>query len=164
MTDRLDLAMLHRPALRERIGKIERHTVDFLVNGVSLFSATNAGQQDVCGCFSPDYATCGNELARDENERLARIFTFESRAPIAPDRVALFICPECGDLGCGAITFKLSRGGGTVRWSEFAYENNYDPEETNFERYAAIGPFEFTFDAYRAVIARAASSEPLSAR
>ncbi len=133
--------------------------MDFLVNGMSLFSATKAGSRDMCGCFSPDYATCGNELARDENERLAKIFTGEAPAPIDPDRVALFICPQCGDLGCGAITFRLSYGTNTVRWSDFAYENNYMAEQTDFESFATLGPFEFDRDAYRAVISRAAGYE-----
>ncbi len=68
MTDRLDVAMRYRPANRDIRGKIiagtERHSVDFVVNGLSLFAATGADAMDMCGCFSPDYATCGNELAR----------------------------------------------------------------------------------------------------
>jgi hypothetical protein len=41
MADNLDIAMLYRPCLRDRKGSLvastQRRTVDFLVNGVSLF-------------------------------------------------------------------------------------------------------------------------------
>jgi len=126
------------------------------VNGVSLFSKTGAGERDLWGRFSPDYANCGNKLARDENERIAKTFSFESPADIAEDRVALFVCPQCGDLGCGAITCRLSRHGETVRWSQFAYEDGFDDDQNDFERYSAIGPFEFATDEYLAAIANAA--------
>jgi hypothetical protein len=161
MTDRLDIAMLHRAAHREKIlTRAERHSVDFVVDGVSLFAATRAGALDLCGCFSPDYATWPNELVRDENERMAKIFTFESPPEIERDRVALFICPQCGDLACGAITFRLSRADDTVRWSDFAFENGYDEEQTDFDSYSAIGPFEFAVEDYMAVIRRAVIARP----
>jgi len=159
MRDQLDIAMLHRTGSS---GRLERHSVDFIINGNSLFLATNAGQLDMCGCFSPDYFTSENELARKENARIAKMFTFELPANIAPDRVAVFVCPECGDLGCGAITFQLSRDGDTVRWANFAYENGYDQLQS--EKYSTIGPFEFQFRAYLAVIRRASSSAPMSVR
>jgi hypothetical protein len=165
MTDRLDIAMLYRPPVRATGGgaviNSERHTIDFSINGISLFTATTAYRHDLCGCFSPDYATCGNELARNENERIAKIFSFESPSEIGADRVALFVCPQCGDLACGAITFQLSRVDDTVRWSHFAYENGYDEAQTDFESYSAIGPFEFAFDTYSEVIRRASSSRPM---
>ena len=164
MTNRLDIAMLHRPAQRDIRGKIiagtERHSVDFVVDGLSLFAATGADAMDMCGCFSPDYATCGNELARHENERMSNIFTFEAPPEIKQDRLALFVCSHCGDLACGAITFRLSRAGDTVRWSDFAYENGYDEDETDFETYSSVGPFEFGIDEYLALIRRAVSARP----
>ena len=162
MTDLLDVAMLYRPTRRDIRGRevvnSERRTIDFFVNGISLFTATNAYRHDLCGCFSPDYVTSENELTRNENQRIAKIFSFESPTEIGRDRVALFICPQCGDLACGAITFQLSRVGDTVRWSHFAHENGYDETETDFDGYSAVGPFEFAFDGYREVIRSASSS------
>src|SRR5207253_8440966 len=132
MTDRLDGALLHR-----HFGQHKQvlHSVDFLVNGVSLLSATKAGQRDLTGCFM--------SLAVDGyNERLARIFTGELVADQLPgDRIPLFVCPYCGDAGCGAITFKLTRRGEPVSWSHFAYENSWDDQVTDFESYSTFGPF-----------------------
>jgi len=46
MPDCLDIAILYRPARHDIRGKIvtdsERHSVDFVVDGVSLFAATRA--------------------------------------------------------------------------------------------------------------------------
>ena len=159
MSDDLDIAMLYRPGAP---GRRERRTVDFIINGKSLFAATNAGRLDMCGCFSPDYFSSENALARDVNEHVAKIFTFEAPTDVAPNRVALFVCPECGDLACGAITFELSRDGDTVRWAHFAYENGYDDTQTDFDTYAGIGPFEFQFGPYADIIRKASAPDTMS--
>ena len=43
-----------------------------------------------------------------------------------------------------------------MRWSNFAYENGLCEDQTDFETYSAIGPFEFGLDEYLTVIRRAA--------
>jgi hypothetical protein len=146
MTDRLDVALLHR---HFEPRKQELYSVDFLVNGVSLLSATKAEQRDLTGCFM--------SLTVDgENERLAKVFTGELVADQFPeDRIPLFVCPYCGDAGCGAITFKLTRHGKLVRWSHFAYENTWDDQVTDFESYSTLGPFEFDLASYKLTIQRA---------
>jgi hypothetical protein len=146
MTDRLDVALLHRHFEQH---KQELYSVDFLVNGVSLLSATKARQRDLTGCFM--------SLAVDgESERLAKIFTGELVADQLPgDRIPLFVCPFCGDAGCGAITFKLTRRGELVSWSHFAYENTWDGQVTDFGSYSTLGPFEFDLASYKSIIQRA---------
>jgi len=63
------------------------------------------------------------------------------------DRVALYICPECGDLGCGAVTAKISVHDDVVTWSDFGYENTY--EDAMFpDTLSAIGPFTFELREY----------------
>jgi hypothetical protein len=42
-------------------------------------------------------------------------------------RVLLYVCPECGDIGCGAYAVRVERGSGVVRWVDFAYVNGYEP-------------------------------------
>lgn len=60
-----------------------------------------------------------------------------------PDRrVALFVCKECGDLGCGALSVDIERVDSSVRWREFGWEDSTD------ERFESTGePREFTFEA-----------------
>jgi hypothetical protein len=60
----------------------------------------------------------------------------------------LFVCPECGDLGCGSITVEMSITQGRIVWCDFAYENNYDPTMTERDWFAAVWPFAFEPDQY----------------
>jgi hypothetical protein len=73
-------------------------------------------------------------------------------------RQALYVCPECGDLGCGAISAVVTREGGYFVWKDFAYYNsiNYSNQDPNApysptispEGYEDIGPFIFEAGSY----------------
>ncbi|MCT1459619.1 hypothetical protein M3G03_08720 [Aestuariimicrobium sp. p3-SID1156] len=57
-------------------------------------------------------------------------------------RAELYVCRECGDLGCGALTVNIERGGQLVHWSQFGWEDDLS------ESYASVeSPMEFTFEA-----------------
>jgi hypothetical protein len=149
MADHLELATLHRIGSADPL-KQERYTFDFMVNGVSLFEATQASISDMCGCFSDPRLE--HELAHRLNFRIASLLT--SDVPVCTGhRVALFVCPECGDLACGAITVRVSRNELGVRWSDFAYENGYEAES----KLDNIGPFEFEWGTYLTEIRRASA-------
>lgn len=62
-------------------------------------------------------------------------------------RVSLYICPECGDIGCGAITVRIERRGLEIIWSDFGYENNYE-NNVELESFCSIGPFHFDLNTY----------------
>jgi hypothetical protein len=166
--DKLDIAILHRPGEIGPSGTIkhERYSVDFLVNGMSLFKATKAGERDLSGCF---WIAGLDPSIKAHNETMAEQLTFarapairEMDGPIERHRVTLFVCSECADLGCGAITAEIARDGDLIVWSRFAYQNNWqDADGTNwddFDSYRSIGPFHFAWDSYRTVIHRAAAS------
>jgi hypothetical protein len=165
VTDTLDIAILHRPGKVTGNVVTMRRSVDFLVDGLSLFEATKAYKLGLGGCF---LAADGDARIKACNQEAAGQFTFERPAPeiremdgtIGRHRVMLFVCSACGDLGCGAITAEIARDGEFVVWSRFAYQNNYcDADGTNwddFEAYKPIGPFRFAWDAYKEAIQRAA--------
>ncbi|MFC6006954.1 hypothetical protein ACFQDO_07405 [Angustibacter luteus] len=44
-------------------------------------------------------------------------------------RIFLFVCGACGDLACGAVTARLQVGTELTTWSQFAWENGYEPPE-----------------------------------
>ncbi|MEV4596622.1 hypothetical protein AB0K15_04390 [Amycolatopsis sp. NPDC049253] len=69
-----------------------------------------------------------------------------------PDgRVPLFVCPEGGALGCGAVTVVLERTAGEVVWRDFGRQTDYDPAVSR-ERYAGLGPFRFSRAQYDAAL------------
>jgi hypothetical protein len=72
MADHLELATLHRIGSADPL-KQERYTFDFMVNGVSLFEATQASISDMCGCFSDPRLE--HELAHRLNFRIASLLT-----------------------------------------------------------------------------------------
>jgi hypothetical protein len=41
-------------------------------------------------------------------------------------RVCVYVCPECGDLGCGAVTIRLVLTDHSVEWRDWGYQNDYD--------------------------------------
>lgn len=157
MVNRLDIALLHRPGeiwrggflgLQNQGGRTERFTFDFVVDGTRLYSLVKEG--DLSGAFltKRDKYFRGGAFNRQQEP----IFL---GAALDAQRLELYICPECGDLGCGAITCDLTRSGDKITWSRFGYENGYDEAMSDFESYADIGPFEFNAAQYAEAIGRA---------
>jgi hypothetical protein len=72
-----------------------------------------------------------------------------------------FVCPECGDLGCG-VTVAVQREGSTITWSDFRWEVNwFDPENPDaFTKSFELGPFRFDYNEYAGVLNRAQLQQP----
>lgn len=66
-------------------------------------------------------------------------------------RTPLYICAECGDVGCGAVTAEIEVLEEQVVWRRFGYENSYEDfgADAVFE---GVGPFVFTRSNYEAVL------------
>jgi hypothetical protein len=121
----------------------DRWTFDFLVDRQSLASLLGATERDLVGRLDRN--------DREENARSIRVLTCAAAPDFGHDRIMLFVCPECADLGCGAITAALKLDGDTITWADFRHENNYDESMTT--RFPGIGPFAFDARAYRSVVA-----------
>jgi hypothetical protein len=117
-------------------GRTERRYLDFVVDGISLYDRLAVGDQvTALGCWSPDL----------EREHIQQLLSASGRVP-------LYVCAECGDLGCGAITALVERGPDGFVWRDFASENNYDASITDAESYRAVGPFVFNKTEYWCVL------------
>ena len=153
--DTISIGNLFRKGTSENgMTRKERHSVDFVVNGISLFVGLGAGKHDMCGRFSRE--------TPEWNHDSARTFCLEGAADVGLEhgRVMLFVCSECGDLACGAITCRIRKDGESYIWESFAYENGYDAGMTDFASYSHMGPFRFSKEQYRKVILGAESIEP----
>lgn len=140
--DRLEIGLLHRAGGDMQT---DRHTTDFIINGVSLFAATGASQSDLCGRFARG--------DRSGNRRLQAIFMLQAPDEpygLPPGEVAFFVCPECGDLECGAVRGTIARDGPDIVWSDFT--NSLSLSALHEQR----GPFHFPQAEYEAAITRAA--------
>lgn len=50
------------------------------------------------------------------------------QARLPAGRVELYVCRECGDLGCGALTVNIERSGQMVRWNQFGWDGSHHEE------------------------------------
>ncbi len=65
-------------------------------------------------------------------------------------RCSLYVCGECGDLSCGAVTVRVRRTPAGIEWADFAFEVDYlnAPMDTMPD----VGPFVFEEPHYRQLL------------
>lgn len=139
MDSRLELSALTRTGVQNPNGtfKSERHFLDFVIDGQSLWETLR----------KPDMVSvlCAEYIEKETVNAMSRLL-LNLKADLPNGRRSLFICSECGDLGCGAITAVVERRCESFTWSAFGYENNYE-DQISLDAYKSIGPF--TFDAIK---------------
>ena len=111
-------------------GRTQRDFLDFVIDGQPLSELV--GDQISClGWFVPE-----------ENARAVRRLLLKEPADLPNNRRTLYVCPECGDLGCGAVTLVVERAGDKIIWRDFGYENGYEGI-IYADDFAGVGPFTF---------------------
>ena len=123
-------------------GRTERKYLDFVVDDESLHDQLRVGDQvTALGCWPP----------ASERKHIQQLLSASGRIPP-------YVCAECGDLGCGAITVLVERTLDGFVWRDFAFENKYDASMTDAESYRAVGPFVFNNREYWQVLNERATS------
>ena len=134
--DTLTLGQGHRKGqvVKNRITKVERHYIDFIVSGQSLGQIFGLPDFDLIGTFG---WTDNKEYENKKKDEFLGI----SKPELETGRTCFYVCPECGDIGCGAITATIEFTDKHIVWKDFGYENNYSqPDLTDYKQ---IGPFTF---------------------
>jgi hypothetical protein len=74
----------------------------------------------------------------------------DAELPLETGRLPLYVCPMCGDLGCGAVTVAVlwAPDGTRVTWCDFRMEDGYSDDRETIDL-GALGPFVFDADDYR---------------
>ncbi|MFD0662877.1 hypothetical protein [Thermocatellispora tengchongensis] len=62
------------------------------------------------------------------------------------------MCPECGDLGCGAVTAAVEFSPGQVVWRDLGRQTDYC-DQVDHDAFSGIGPFVFERAPYEDVLA-----------
>lgn len=91
------------------------------------------------------------EYSREETVQAVHRLLFTGEAVVPGDKRPLFTCSECGDIGCGAVTFFLVRHGESTVGKDFEFENNYE-ENIRLEEYKYIGPYTFNWKQYESAL------------
>jgi hypothetical protein len=95
---------------------------EFFVDGRPLLEYCERATRETFDLVSP-FGWTPADRQRALAERLLL-----RRPPLLPTgRQELLVCPECADLGCGCISAVVQHEEGCYVWSDFGYENNYDP-------------------------------------
>ena len=84
-------------------GKTARHYFDFYVSGKRLLN--------LLGWPDADYITSlGWGPIKNQQQAVAKLLRRE-KPSLPSGRYELFVCPECADIGCGAVTAHIEREG-----------------------------------------------------
>ncbi|QHE95607.1 hypothetical protein ACKUFS_26620 [Pseudomonas cannabina] len=118
---------------------VARSYADFQIDECSLLEilvTADGGNSDYMSGFVSGYLEQSLQFA----DNLIRC----DQPQAEPCRVAIYICPECGDIGCGAYSVQIRSFGSEIIWEEFAYENGYEEPRI----IADVGPFIFSSAPY----------------
>ncbi|HEY1016496.1 MAG TPA: hypothetical protein VGE07_27545 [Herpetosiphonaceae bacterium] len=72
---------------------------------------------------------------------------------LAAGRRPLYVCNDCGHVGCGAITAVVERVGGVIIWRAFGFEANHDPGSLPERWFPQVPAFQFAVQPYYALFA-----------
>jgi len=96
-------------------GKTQRDYLDFVVDGQPL-SETVGG----------DLASCLGWFVSAENVKAVNRLILKESADLPDNRYSLYVCPECGDLECGAVTAVIERVEDKIVWRDFGLQRSSD--------------------------------------
>lgn len=142
----LEFALRQRPFVKSpnETVRSERSYLDFIIDGESL---VNLARYDLVSIL------CGEWVSTERERSIRRLLRTEP-ADFADDRRSILVCPECGDIGCGAVSVVVDFSNGSVIWKDFGYQNNYEPE-IHGEHLKRLGPFEFGLEDYKSKLIHA---------
>ena len=112
-------------------GRTERRYLDFVIDGVALSSRLNV-----------DFISPFGWVNTDAQEASIDLLLRKRPPDMAGGRTTLYICPECGDRGCGVVTLTVQREGGAIVWKDFGIQNNHE-DVVQTRGFEDIGPFTF---------------------
>jgi hypothetical protein len=123
----------------------ERRYYDYVISGRPLHALVKPG--DKIGLFG--------WLPHQFEVQFARWLLLREPSELPSRRVPLYICPECGDLGCQSLSTRVIEGLDRFVWTDLAYEASHDVGPAT--EVLAVGPFSFEKRAYQAAIERFAT-------
>lgn len=140
----METLFLTRTTRKAGANQTPREYFDFIVSGKSL--------KTILGIESADFITLfGWGTNREYERHILNVFRLKEKSEIDSGRVMIYVCPECGDIDCGAITAIINDLGDRIIWSEFGYETNYGGLT---ETYDQIEPIEFERASYFAAFSK----------
>ena len=102
----------------------DRQYLDYIVSGQPLREYLGIKRKS-------DVTPFGFFPSKEEQKRALNEFKLQQKTQLSDNRIELYICECCGDIGCGAITATIIDRGDKIIWTHFASQN--DPDEIGEE-------------------------------
>jgi len=135
---------LHKATRIIGANQTPREYLDFLVSGKSLKIILNIETADYITLF-------GWGTNKEYDKHILNVFRLKEKSQLTTKRVMIYVCPECGDIDCGAITATIKDFGDRIIWSAFGYETDYGGLTETYEQ---IEPIEFDRASYFSAFSR----------
>lgn len=114
--------------------------LEYLVDGVPLLRRLGWGDARLIGKL-------GWRHPRQDRRAVNR-FLLQEEPELGNGRHMLYVCPDCADISCGALTGCVEKAGSFYVWRDFGYENDYEEGPRRAE-FATVGPFWFPEQSYQ---------------
>jgi len=119
----------------------DRQYLDYIVSGQPL--------REYLGIKNNSRVTPFGFFQNIKEERKAlKEFRLQQKTQLSGNRIELYICECCGDIGCGSITAKIIDSGDKIIWTHFANQSNPEDigeeiivEQIEFERQVYLNAF-----------------------
>jgi len=119
-----------------------RTYLDFLISGDSLKNILEISDSELIG-------TLGWSGSMEvETKKVNELIGLE-KSELESGRTCLYVCPECGHIGCGSVTVKIVYDQNIIIWKEFGWET--DRGKPNLKEFKHISPLKFKRLEYMAV-------------
>ena len=120
--------------------------LDFVVSGRSLYRELVSRGYDLIPRTGP--------LLVPTDVTTRELLLLERDGDTPRGRVALYFCPLCGDLACGAVSVRILRDASAITWVDFAIEyDGFEEDEDTFQILPRLGPYKFDEVQYAAALA-----------
>ncbi|MFD6068192.1 MULTISPECIES: hypothetical protein [Amycolatopsis] len=99
----------------------EARFLDWTIDGVALRTMVSEMPEQQTPLFLDD------DVWREAAVETLRRLLGELPGDFDDGRVALLVCPACGDLGCGAYSVEVVFGDDVVEWRTLGWQTDYEP-------------------------------------
>ena len=113
---------------------------DIEVDGISLRELLESLGFDLISCLgwgAEDY----------QKDAISRLM-LKNSGDLKGNRHSLYVCPACGDMGCGGVSLEVVCTDDIVIWRDFGFEYNYGDQGISREKLNNVGPYYFNWNNY----------------
>lgn len=110
-----------------------RQYLDYVVSGQPLREYLNIKNKSSVTPF-------GFFPSKEYQQIALKEFRLQQKPRLTGNRIELYVCECCGDIGCGAITARIIDNGDKIVWTNFACQS--DPYEIGEEITADLIEFD----------------------